>query len=69
MTARKKGALDLPGLGFDEALARLIQTDPKELTDDFERTKRESDDIKRSVDERRTRLRAATAGPRKKFSL
>jgi len=69
MTARKKDARGTPSIPFDEALARLLQTDPKELADEFGRIKQQSDEIERSVDERRKRLRAATRGPRRKFSL
>jgi hypothetical protein len=66
---RKKETPDFPAMPFDEALARLLQTDPKEIADAFEQNKERSDDIKRSVDGRRQRLRSATRGPKKKFSL
>jgi hypothetical protein len=69
MNKRKKGVPDFPAIPFDEAIARLLQTDPKEIADAFERNKERSDEIERSVKERRERLREATRGPRKKFSL
>jgi hypothetical protein len=69
MSERKRKPRALSGMPFDEALARLIQTDPKEIADALERNKERADDIERSVAERRERLRAATRGPKKKFRL
>lgn len=69
MTKRNKDALDFPAIPFDEALARLIQTDPKEIVDAIEQTRQRTDDIKRSAEERRRRLREAIAGPKKQFRL
>jgi hypothetical protein len=56
-------------MNLNEALARFIQTDPKELADAFERNARRAKEIKRSAEERYERLRAATKGPEKKFGL
>jgi hypothetical protein len=69
MNKRKTGVPDFPAIPFDEAIARLLQTDPKEIADAFEKTKKRSDEIERSVNERCERLRAARSGPRKKFRL
>ena len=69
MTNRKRDVPDFPAISFDEALGRLLQTDPKELVDVFKQNRKLSDEIERSVDERRERLRAATRGPKKKFRL
>ncbi|GLK86704.1 hypothetical protein [Ancylobacter defluvii] len=43
--------------------------DPKEIVDALKRNRNDSDEIRRSADERRERLRGAVDGPRKKFSL
>jgi hypothetical protein len=59
MTKRKKGGADFPSIPFDEALERLINTEPKELTDAFQRNKQRSDEIEQSAGERRNRLRRA----------
>jgi hypothetical protein len=56
-------------MNLNEALARFLQTDPKEMADAFERNRRRIDEIRRSAEERRERLRAATRGPKKQSSL
>jgi hypothetical protein len=64
MKDRKKptGPPRFPDMPFDEALARLLQTDPKELTDAFEENRKRVEDIRRSASQRREHLRAATRG-------
>lgn len=41
--------MDMSNIGFDEALARLIQTDPKELADVHERVARDAEEIERDA--------------------
>lgn len=43
--------MDLSNLGFDEALARFIQTDPKDLADVHERVAREAEEFERDAKE------------------
>jgi hypothetical protein len=70
MNDRKKKGSEAAELdmSLNDALARFIQTDPKELADAFERNKQSIEEIQRSADERRQRLRAATRGPTKRFN-
>jgi hypothetical protein len=64
---RARGAeLDM---NLNDALARIIQTDPRELTDAFKRNEERADEIRRAVEERRERLRTALQGPKKQFSI
>ena len=41
--------MDLSNLGFDEALARFIQTDPREVADVHERVARDAGEIERDA--------------------
>ena len=54
---------------FDDALARFIQTDPKDIADAFEKNKTRAEEIRRDSDERRSRLRNAIKGPGKRNHL
>ena len=45
--------MDMSNLGFDEALARLIQTDPKEIEDAADSVKRDDKEVREYVQERR----------------
>jgi hypothetical protein len=47
-------SLDMP---FEEAVARLLQTDPREIADAHERLKRAQEDTKKYVEERRDSIR------------
>ncbi|MFN3818539.1 MAG: hypothetical protein ACK4R0_06030 [Blastomonas sp.] len=53
MNARKKGKpdMDMSNLGFDEALARLIQTDPKEIANLHERVAKDAKEIESDAKE------------------
>jgi hypothetical protein len=61
MTKRK--GKKFPSLPFQEALERLIQTDPKELADAFRKNQERAEEIQRSAKERRERLRRAIRDP------
>ena len=63
MPNEKPFKLDMP---FEEALRRLAQTDPKEITDAIEQNRKRADDIRQDAAERRERLRAASRGPTKR---
>jgi len=70
MTQRKKKPAQSgpeKSIGFNEALARLIQTDPKELIDAFERNRERAEEVRRTVDDQFERLKSATRGPAKRF--
>jgi hypothetical protein len=61
MKKQKKGRF--PPLPFQEALERLIQTDPKEMADTFKKNQERAEEIQRSAKERRERLRRAIQDP------
>jgi hypothetical protein len=62
--------MDYSDMGFDEALARLIQTDPKELSDHKERVEQRAGATKRNVEEAREEIRrGGQREPRKRFRL
>jgi hypothetical protein len=46
---KRKPDMKMSNLGFDEALSRLIQTDPKELADFHERVAKDAEDIERDA--------------------
>lgn len=50
--------MDLSNLSFDEALARFIQTDPKELADIHERVAKDAEEIERDAKEHFSDIRA-----------
>jgi hypothetical protein len=49
---KRKSAASL-AMPFDEAVARFLQTDPKEVADAHQRLKQAQEDTKRYVEERR----------------
>lgn len=53
MAKKGKPKVDLSNLGFDETLARLIQTDPTEVADTADKVKREDEEVSKYVRERR----------------
>lgn len=69
MSERKKKPSALSDLAFDEALARLIQTDPKELADTLDKIKREDREVKEYVEERRQSIRRGARRAKKRFRL
>lgn len=62
--------MDLSKMDFDEALARLIQTDPEELADHKERVEKRVGATKRNVEETREQVRrGGQREPGKRFRL
>jgi len=55
---KRKADMDAPSFGFDELLARLIQTDPSELADAHERVVKEAKAIERYVEEQREKIKS-----------
>ncbi len=66
---KKKSLSSEPNMSLNEALARLLQTDPKEMANAFERTKKRADEVRRSADQQYERLKSAISGPKKQFRL
>lgn len=71
MTVRKKRKpdMDMSDLGFDEALARLIQTDPKEAQDAADSVRRDDEEARRYVEERRDSIERGARRSRARFRL
>ncbi len=59
--------MDMSNLGFDEALARLIQTDPQELADFHARVAKESEEVTRHVEQQTEDIRSGGRRFRKPF--
>ena len=57
------------GIPFEEALARFVQTDPKDLADTYERIKREEEETNRYVEERERSIRSGARRTNKRFRL
>ena len=58
----------LSDMSFDEALARFIQTDPKEVADEIDEIKRRDREVSEYVDERRKSIRKGARRANKRFS-
>src|SRR5438128_2264906 len=56
-------------MDFEEALARLIQTDPKELTELIEEARREGKEVEEYVRERTRSIRRGARRATKRFRL
>ena len=56
-------------MSLDEALARYLQTDLKEIEDEFEKTKREEEETKQYVEKCRESIRKGARQAPKRFSL
>lgn len=71
MTDRKKktGPPPFPDIPFEEALARLIQTDPNELADSYEEIRRKEVEVERYVHEREQSIRRGARRASKRFRL
>ena len=61
--------MDLSNLGFDEALARFIQTDKKELADVSDQITEEDEGVKAYVEERRESIRRGARRTNHRFRL
>ena len=69
MNKRKKGVPDFPAIPFDEAIARLLQTDPKEIADLAEEVKRKDEKVSCYVEERRQSIRKGARRSKKRFGI
>ena len=70
MTDRKKREPPLTlSLGFEEALARLAQTDPKDIAAAYEQLQRDDKDVDRYVEERERSIRNGARRAGKRFRL
>ena len=69
MTKKRKPDMDMSDLGFDEALARLIQTAPEEVADEAARLKREQEEVKAYVEERRDSIERGARRSSRRFRL
>jgi len=56
----------LAGMTLDEALARLLQTNPKELEDMYDETRRSEEQAKRFIEEREQSIRRGAHGVRRR---
>lgn len=61
--------MDMSDLGFDEALARLIQTDPKEAQDAADSVKRDAEGVRKYVEERSDSIERGARRSRSRFRL
>jgi hypothetical protein len=68
MTDRKDSA-DLPEMGFDEALERFIQTDPKELASALERVRQGQAEVERRANQVRENIRRGVRVPGRKLGI
>ena len=57
------------GMAFDEALARLVQTKPEEISDFFDQVKKDEEEAGRYVEERRESIRKGARRASKRFRL
>lgn len=66
---KKPKALPFLGMKLDEALARLLQTDPNEIIDGQEAVKRDEEDVDRYVAEREQSIGRGIRRAGKRFRL
>lgn len=69
MTKPKKTRPDKIETELDEVVARLLQTDKKELEDEITRSKRESDEAEKYVEERRDSIQRGARRAKHRFRL
>lgn len=61
--------MELSNFGFDEALSRLIQTDPQEVEEAIEAAKLKEEEVSRYVEERRDSIARGARRSRARFRL
>jgi hypothetical protein len=66
---RDKAMPSTPNNGFDEALRRFIQTDPKELADAMERVRQGQAEVERRANEVRESIRRGLRQPGRKLGI
>lgn len=69
MTKPNKKRSDKIESELDEVLARLLQTDKKELEDEIAKTKREADEAGKYVEERSDSIRRGARRTKHRFRL
>ena len=70
MTDKKKREPPLVlNIGFEEALARLVQTDPKEMADTYEQVRRDEEEVEKYVAEREQSIGRGVRRAAKRFRL
>lgn len=69
MTDPKDKSSPPPDMPFDEALARFIQTDPRELADAMERVRRGQAEVEKRAHEIREKIQAGVRRPGRKLRL
>jgi hypothetical protein len=65
MSERKKKAARPLSMPFGEALARFVQTNPKELEDAYDETRRAEAEAKQFIEERERSIRQGARGVRR----
>jgi hypothetical protein len=66
---RRRKAPTLSDMSFDQALARFIQTDPREVADEIDEIKRRDREVMDYVEERRRSIRQGARRAKKRFRL
>jgi hypothetical protein len=66
---KEKPDMDLSDMGFDEALARFIQTDRDEVEDAMNRVDRDDREAREYVEERRESIKRGARRSRARFRL
>jgi hypothetical protein len=61
--------MDMSNIGFDEALARFIQTDPAEAEAAAESVRREDEEVRKYVKERSDSIERGARRSRARFRL
>ena len=69
MKNAKKQTGGLFGMAFAESLARLLQTDKRELNDAYDQARRDEMEAQRYVEERRESIHKGARRAPKKFRL
>jgi hypothetical protein len=69
MTGKKKGDDPLDGMNFHEAMARFLQTDPKELADEFAQVKARQEEIRKNAEAKKDFIKRAARPGGKRFRL
>ena len=65
---KREAPLILP-MGFEEALARLIQTDPAEIIDARERVNKAQEDVEQNAAERRDSIKRGARRTNHRFRI
>ena len=69
MTKKRKELEKRIGLAFEEALARFIQTNPKEVADQFIEVKARQEEVRKNAEERKAFIERAGRPGGKRFRL